>query len=294
MSIIIEPLGGLGNQLFVYATGRSLSIELGVELEADLRNFEGYEWHDYELDSFHNDLRIIATPPARRMPNSIRKIASKSNQAISERSQRFRTRVVLEKDFIFDPSVLKAPDGSRLRGYFQSPKYFEKHADLIRAEISQLVSPSNWFKGMSKNLVELSPWAAVHVRRGNYTGLPNMGLAGEDYYSQALELLRELEGTVSIVVFSDDLDLARTLLSPFLESEALYVEAPLESRPIESLLLMSYADHIIIGNSSFSWWSAWLGNRMGRRVICPRPWLDESANNDRDLIPAPWISLVRS
>lgn len=294
MSIIIEPLGGLGNQLFVYATGRSLSIERGVELEADLRNFEGYKWHDYELDSFHSNLKVITNPSLRWMPNNIRKTSIRISDGISRRVKGFNPKNIQEKSFIFDPGVLKAPDGSRLRGYFQSPKYFDKHGDLIRAEISQIASPSDWFQEMSKTLPALSPWVSVHVRRGNYMGLPKMGLVEVDYYSQALKLLRELEGTVNIVVFSDDLDLARILLSPYLPPKTLYVDVPVESRPIESLLLMSSADHVIIGNSSYSWWAAWLGNRLGRRVFCPRPWLDDPANNDRDLIPAPWITLVRN
>lgn len=36
MAITIRPLGGLGNQLFVYATGATLAKKLDTELVADL------------------------------------------------------------------------------------------------------------------------------------------------------------------------------------------------------------------------------------------------------------------
>jgi hypothetical protein len=38
-------------------------------------------------------------------------------------------------------------------------------------------------------------------------------------------------------------------------------------------ILMMHADVLIIPNSSFSWWGAFLNNRPGRRVIAPLNWV---------------------
>jgi hypothetical protein len=56
---------------------------------------------------------------------------------------------------------------------------------------------------------------------------------------------------------------------------------------------MSDASHLIIGNSTFSWWAAFLRDRPGRTVIAPRPWIDYKRFNERDLLPPDWITLGR-
>ena len=33
--------------------------------------------------------------------------------------------------------------------------------------------------------------------------------------------------------------------------------------------LMTSCDELVIANSSFSWWGAWLGERAGRKVFAP-------------------------
>ena len=49
------------------------------------------------------------------------------------------------------------------------------------------------------------------------------------------------------------------------------------------------ADHII-ANSSFSWWSAYLGVNPDRRVIAPKQWFGPANEHldTRDLIPERW------
>ena len=287
MSITIEPLGGLGNQLFTYALGKELCARIGTDLIVDLRNFRDYEWHKYELDSFHSNL-TVGDFPANQSPafNFLNRVSGRLG---------YRPRGVIADDLgTFDPSVLQAPNGTRLRGYFQSWKYFENVAREIRSEMRQISEPSEWFDKTKADLADLAPWIGIHVRRGNYTGIPSMGLARSDYYIPALNLLTRLTGVSTTVVFTDSPEHIHEALSNDVGRKCRVVEAPPHSRPIETLSLMSDADHLIIGNSTFSWWSAWLGERTGRLVVCPRPWLDSPSHNDRDLIPAPWISLVRS
>jgi len=286
MAITIEPLGGLGNQLFTYALGKELSSRLSTDLVADLRNFRGYEWHEYELDSFGPPIPIAADAD-RRSP-------------IVETSQRLARRLgyrpkgtVGEQVRTFDASILDAPNGSRLRGYFQSWRYFPSVADLIRAEMRQLLEPSEWFARTSAYLSHIHPWTAVHIRRGNYVDIPSMGIAKLDYYERALGLLDKLEGRTNRIIFSDSPDLVRSTLDRNFLNSVEILESPAEVRPIEILLLMSFADHMVTANSTFSWWAAWLGERSGRRVICPRPWLDDPGHNDRDLLVPSWISLGR-
>jgi hypothetical protein len=294
VAITIEPLGGLGNQLFVYATGRARALDLETDLQADLRHFISYEWHEYELDSFRS---VLSLTQASRMYERRRRL--------TEASRRVRAKVGLSRswrsggDFVeassrFDPRVNHVPDGTRLRGYFQSFRYFERHAERIREDVHSLLNPSPWYADLVSRLQRLDPWIAVHVRRGNYTGLPNMGLAGDDFYQGAIELLRDSTDAVPLVVFSDDAAAARDMAVFRGSANIHFIESPADSRPLETILAMSLCHHIVTANSSFSWWAAWLNDTPGRRVVCPRPWLNDPNFDERDLLPAHWLTLGRT
>jgi hypothetical protein len=50
--VIVSIKGGLGNQLFQYATGRRLAHVLGVELKLDISWFKKNKHRSYLLSSF--------------------------------------------------------------------------------------------------------------------------------------------------------------------------------------------------------------------------------------------------
>lgn len=290
MSITVQLLGGLGNQLFSYATGRSLAIDLGTNLKVDVTYLARDKVRRYELDSFNSKISQVITS---------RNAVLHSTIDLFKRVPRLKARmysligVFLETRTDFHPEVLHLPDGSELKGYFQTPKYFEHNSETIRQEISSVCRPSNWYIQESEALRERGQWIGIHIRLGDYVRLSSMGVASSKYYTQAIQLLWDLGLDLPVVVFSDDVQEAEGLLDHSISKSAYFVEPPTSSRPIESLLLLSQASHLIIGNSSFSWWAAYLGDRRDRRVIAPRPWLNARYHLDRDLIPAPWISLVR-
>lgn len=291
MSITIEPLGGLGNQLFVYGFGLRLARELNVELESDIWRFHNYPWHIYELDTFTNS--ISRTYSSRR-----REVFGHRARGVIRRGQRYRLlprhfgRLALEEGSTYDPTLLALPDGSRLSGYFQSWRYLTPILDELRAQISSPISPSPWLAATRAQLAELGPWTAVHVRRGNYTQIASMGLVADEYYRRAIREVDLHSGEIPLVVFSDSCELAEQMLV-FQNHRTIFITNPPEVRAIEVLQLMSDASHLIIGNSTFSWWAAFLRDRPGRTIVAPRPWLDDLSFNERDLLPGDWITLGR-
>ena len=62
----------------------------------------------------------------------------------------------------------------------------------------------------------------------------------------------------------------------------------------EDFYLMSRCRHAVISNSTFSWWSAWLGEagKPGRITVAPDMWFAPAANIDySDIIPDRWTKL---
>lgn len=291
MAVTIEPQGGLGNQLFIYGLGLRLAHERKTELVSDLWNFHGYGWHNYELDSFQNSI-------SRTYSSKGREIFGHKTRGLVRRARSlhvdptFVSRLVLENDARFDARLLATQNGSRLNGYFQSWKYFGPIADELKMQISSPENPSQWLSDSRLKLQQLGPWVAVHVRRGTYLQVPIMGIVDNDYYLRAISLLDKIVGELPLVLFSDSPELL-TDLHLRLGDRISIVSTPESVRPIDVMQVMSDAHHLVIANSTFSWWAAYLKDRSDRFVVAPRPWLDDRNFNERDLLPHDWLTLGR-
>jgi hypothetical protein len=55
--------------------------------------------------------------------------------------------------------------------------------------------------------------------------------------------------------------------------------------------LMSYCNHNIIANSSFSWWSAWLNKNPEKVIIAPKLWFGNKKIINEDIVPKSWIRI---
>lgn len=291
MSVTIEPLGGLGNQLFVYALGLRLARDLNTDLHCDVWNFYGYSWHSYELDTFENSITRTYSSRSREIWGHKARGLLRRARAVHLAPIR-RSNLFLERSTTFDPETLHVRSGCRLNGYFQSWKYFEPISSEIRVQVSQSKSASNWLSESQKKLEQMGPWIAVHVRRGTYLEVPIMGIVQGDYYDRALHLLDNLIGELPIVMFSDSPELLGSISSSY-QDRILPLPTPSDIQPIDVLQLMSDAAHLVIGNSTFSWWAAYIKDRPGRTVIAPRPWLDDQRFNERDLLLPGWITVGR-
>ncbi|MDP2014738.1 MAG: hypothetical protein Q8L05_10990, partial [Actinomycetota bacterium] len=76
-----------------------------------------------------------------------------------------------------------------------------------------------------------------------------------------------------------------------LASDAVLIEPSPHVHAMESIGLISQASAIITANSSFSWWGGWLADPQNSTVVCPRPWLNEGAMDERDLRPPQWLTV---
>lgn len=75
-----------------------------------------------------------------------------------------------------------------------------------------------------------------------------------------------------------DLDLTATL-----DAEAAYES---DNYTLDDLFLMSHCKHMIMANSSYSWWAAWLNQYKQKTVICP-----ELGMWKGDFYPDDWIKI---
>ena len=292
MTVVITPIGGLGNQLFVYAAGKALSRRQDIPLGIDRSHFEKYPLRVFELDSFESHFEELQT--GKQFSSRLTKFMVPRGSQIRRLAKKITHGPDhgFEQAFIFKPRSMRVRRHVGLEGYFQSWRYFGEVGDELRQEIRSVVSPSNFYSDFQNELSGAEVSVAIHVRRGDYVSNSYMGVVPEVYYEHALGLLQGLVGDFQIYLFSDDLTLLHdeSFLAEW-RKRVRVVVAPDNSRPVESLNLIAQCDHVVMANSTFSWWGAWLGERPGRHVFYPRPWLAGALVDDRDLALPTWICL---
>lgn len=288
--VVVELSGGLGNQMFQYAFGRSLADARGSELNLDISWFEksknGLTGRQYKLDIFN--IRAYKT-----MCN----IPSKQILRIIRRFPRFALALGIrtETDCGFLPLACADSKSSYFSGYWQSPHYFSNNASSIFRDftpVSKLSSSS------LKILDKINPSKAVmiHVRRGDYLSSVSAasyhGVLDLDFYKTSIESCVQRIPGVQFYVFSDDIEWCQSV-SFFSGIPAIFVRPDPTRSDWEDLFLMSYSNHHIIANSSFSWWSAWMADQrygdINRLVFAPINWFAQAPIVPSDRFPSHWI-----
>ena len=292
--VIVRLIGGLGNQMFQYAAGRSLASKRGVPLQLDRTPFEEYDLHRYGLDALRVQEAFADPEEIARLTGGRRRGASRMLFRAGQKMRSPEKRTVIrEEQFApFNPAVLEAVGDVYLNGYWQSELYFQAIEEIIRAEFQVRTEPDAENAEMAGRIRDCAS-VSIHIRRGDYVSNEKTnrvhGSLGLDYYRRCVQLLAAEIGDPQFFIFSDDPAWVEENLK--LEYPTTYVTHNDAGRNYEDLRLMSTCRHHIIANSSFSWWAAWLNDRPGRRVLAPRRWFRTLDLDTRDLYPRDWTQI---
>lgn len=290
--IISNIIGGLGNQMFQYAAAKALSLKLGTELKLDIRGFSQYQLHQgFEL------LRLFNCEASIANNNDLKNVLSwqKSKHLIrllrKDALKKLRNKnYVVEPHFNYWKAFNQLQEDVYLDGYWQSEKYFNEYADVIRKEFTFKPDFVAQNIALSNNIAQTNA-VSLHVRRGDYVSNPKNGYIGVcslDYYSAAIDKICSAVSNSVFYIFSDDTDWVKSHLN--LKNETVFVNHNKGLESYNDMRLMSLCEHHIIANSSFSWWGAWLGANPDKIVIAPKKWF-ASDKNDSDLVPENWLKL---
>ena len=294
--IIVNLIGGLGNQMFQYACGGTLGRETGLAVKAATDMFNIYSLHNgpelsqvFSTSASVADFRDVQNMVGRwrAWPKVRRWLAFDTLKLLRGR------HFVVEHPHRHNRELQDmAKDGVYLQGYWQSERYFDKHADALRKEFAF----RNTLAGRNAELarqIRQNPSVSLHIRRGDYANCPKTrafhGLCEPDYYFRAIEFMRRHIPQFHLFAFSDDPQWVERRLKPSYPGMVVVDHNP-RNQSHNDMLLMSMCQHHIIANSSFSWWGAWLNPDPNKIVIAPRKWFAK-APDTADLIPKNWVRL---
>ncbi|MCZ0860829.1 alpha-1,2-fucosyltransferase [Methanocorpusculum sp. MG] len=308
--ITIRLSGGLGNQMFLYAVGKSLAIRQKTSLTLDARGyFRDFQW--YSFLCFLN--RIIITLRLDRIS-----LFKKISEIIDVRGSEIRAyelgyfpisstvilgsscKIILLLEYLYFKyfnkgfpinnrnemqSTYKCPrgvydamicklDDVYLEDLWPCYEYFKQNSSVATSDfIFPDVSGAvdNW------NMIDTSPNSVcIHVRRGDYVQNKDVndmvGVCGLMYYIKGISYISQNISNPIFFVFSDDIEWAKNNLT--FPSEPIFM--PMSERGIDDLHLMSRCKHFIISNSTFSWWAAFLSTASPNKiVVAPSNWFDD-------------------
>lgn len=286
--ITVKLMGGLGNQMFQYAIGRSLAHDLGEKLILDTSFYDRIHANatprHYEL----NHLRIQGEVLQRGF---FSRYWFYLQELLTKKCPLFFQNYVLERELNYDPALLEKRKNLYLDGYWQCEKYFLHNQDIIRQDF-QVTTPQSDVNKKWADVIANTNSVCIHVRRGDYVTDPGANLVhgtrGPDYYNKAITYILGKVDNPVFFVFSDDLEWTKEHIP--IPSEVHYMDQNGPDEDYEDLRLMMSCKYFIIANSSFSWWGAWLGNYEDKIVVCPEYWFNDSEMKT-DIICDSWVRM---
>jgi hypothetical protein len=299
VTVTVTLKGGLGNQLFQYAIGRALSVSLNVPLRLDLSWFKEVKAtngnittiREYALEPY--GLKV-STYYSNRQTGIIAQLIEKYAKIVGKYIPGYLALdgIYYERDFKFDSNVKELVPPVWLHGYWQSYKYFDAIAELLRHDLGQpqgLSLPTQAFISRIKSTDSI----ALHIRRGDYVSNKNAsvvhGLCSIEYYKKGLEIVSVGLHKPHCFIFSDEPEWAKNNLRFSIPTTVVDINGPKDAH--EDLWLMSACDRFVIANSSLSWWAAWLSNAANKLVVAPREWFADANVDTTSLIPPEWMRL---
>ncbi len=266
-TVTIRLKGGLGNQLFQYATARALAIENNAALYLDCA------W--YKRANKNRDLKLTLFPIKAQLKDIKKahrlglKCAYSAMSIFHLNQVRYATEPASHNYIDFKKSPAKH---IYMDGYWQATQYFENHRQLL---LSELQAPQNILSTLPPSIANNT--VSVHIRRGDYMHDKNAHVVTERYVRSAMA---RFNSEHQFLFFSDDIPWCQ---QTFKADNIAFANNPSD---VHDLIHMSRCSHNIIANSSFSWWGAWLNTTPEKRVIAPSPWTAEGSH--KDILPDAW------
>jgi len=246
--IDVDLYGGLGNQMFQLATAFAIAQK-------------------YHLPMTFTKINLIPCP-VRNVNEYWDSFLSFFTLSISNVNTH-KMIITEEKAYTYQIINKLTNIPITLNGYWQNIQYFNH----CRTDIKNLFRPSqdnltylykkyDWLN--NPNIIKVM----LHIRRGDYNSSIHIPMT---YYHKCLQ---QISNTISYktIAFSDDINYVKhnlPHLDHYIINESDYME----------LIMMTHANYMIIANSTFSWWGAYLNKNDDATIFIPKQWTGSGADN---------------
>ena len=244
-------LGGLGNQMFVVATGYGLAKRLGTNFYIVKEEFAGCLQGNHPRKYYDTIF------------SAVEKYTTHVENLVEHKEKSWT-------HYSIDQYLTNKSQSVRLNGYFQS----EKHFAGLKAEIKRLFLPTDGAMAYLKKHTDLAEkypelftdhnYCFIGVRRGDYLRFAHIhNPCGMTYYRAAMSACPASKYYIA----SDDITWCKkNFIGPQFEFLDIEDDAHL-------MYLGSLFPKYIISNSTFHWWISYLSCFESPQVIAPDKWI---------------------
>jgi len=297
--------GGLGNQLFQLAFGVYLIID--QESKIACRDISARRTEKGQVDFLEYRFPEIAGLDLSPMPTQqialkqwfflwLLKFSSMRSSSDFWDSFLRKAKKIFPKFFrnafyiphgvgysAFDFSKLKA---RRIVGAFHTYRFASDEKVLAFFRGATLKTVPVWLLALREEAKLKTP-LILHIRRGDYLRISELGHLGTEYFSLALEMASAAAPIEAIWMFSDEPMSAIEMIPQKFRRLVKVIDFD-QSNSAANLEAMRLGNSYIISNSTFSWWGAFLSYTNQALVIAPRNFF-QSKPTPEYFYPPEWI-----
>lgn len=231
--ITVKLSGRLGNQMFQYSVCRVAAKKMGYNFFIPDETSPSTEGQ--HIRSYFENLNL----------------GKKDGEVLHTYQEDFSSQK-------YDNEIFKLLDFTELIGFFQTPKYFVGFENEIKKyfKIKQFEETKIFYENFNIN-----DHCIIHFRASDYKNHGHIFLE-KNYYDKAMETVKNFFPNVTFLVVTEDIQSAE------------YMFPNIKCFSHQDMMIdfeILYKSKInIIPNSTFSWWSSWLGDKL--MVVAPNNW----------------------
>jgi hypothetical protein len=235
--------GNLGNHLFQYAITREIAERKGFNW-----GFTKYIYGDYYKGKSQMDFMDI--------DYGIQPVVNIVNE-YNEKNISIGGHTNIQQFVDFNDLC----DNTKLVGCWQTEQYFNKLKvyQWFKIKSSFITEFNN--KLISNNISLDNNICVINIRGGEYKGL-NTLLLPNSYWNNAINHMQNINSNINFIVVSDDINYAKSVFPNF---RCMHFDIA------GDYYLVNTAKYLILSNSSFAWFPAWLNTDV-KYVIAPKYW----------------------
>jgi hypothetical protein len=306
--IIVQISEGLGNQLFMYAHGFSLSKKICYDLEID--NISGYkrkknllrQHQKYFLDYFSLNVPIIKNDFLinSEFYNIKKKILLFFDYFKKKKSFYIETKLRVgckkEVNYIDFFNSKHLSNKVYVLGNFENQNYFKQYRSELIKNLTIKNEYLNFKNPLIKELMN-SNSVSIHIRRNKFSDqkkIKNANLINKslnftndtiNYINNGIDYFNKKISNPKYFIWTNDVNDIKEFTDRLNTSNFLLIT---NNNVINDFYLFNFSKHFIVGPSTFHWWGAWLNQNKNK--ICLRPSTINPSNNPY-FWPSEWISI---